>query len=259
MTILDEIVGYKKKEVEEKKQLENTRELEKSIYFERKTLPLTDFLAYPGKSGIIAEYKKKSPSRGIINDKAKVEDITVGYTNAGASGLSVLTDSRYFGGSNQDLIKAREINSLPILRKDFIINEYQVIETKSIGADVVLLIAAGLKIKQVKELAKLAGSLNMQVILEVHKVEELGYLNEFIDIIGVNNRNLKDFTVDINTSVVISGEISDDFFKISESGIDSPDTIKKLKNCGYRGFLIGEMFMMNDNPVLAFERFVKSM
>ncbi len=259
MTILDEIAEYKKIEVKENKQLKDISKLEKSKYFERNTLPLTDFLTNPGKSGIIAEYKKRSPSKGIINEKAKIEDVTVGYTNAGASGLSVLTDSRYFGGSNQDLTKARELNYLPILRKDFLIHEYQVIEAKSIGADVVLLIAAVLKIKQTKELARLANSLNMQVILEVHKIEELDFLNEFIDIVGVNNRDLKDFTVDINTSATLSKGIPGDFIKISESGIDSPEIIIKLKNYGFHGFLIGEKFMMDDNPATAFERFVKNL
>ncbi len=257
MTILNEIIEYKKREIEGKRNTDDVKKLEESKYFERKPLSLTDYLADPGKSGIIAEFKKKSPSKGIINEKAEAGAITAGYTKHGASGLSVLTDLKYFGGSNQDLIKARELNCIPILRKDFIISEYQVIEAKSIGADAVLLIAAALTATKVNELARLADLLMMQIILEVHNIEELDCLNEFIDIVGVNNRNLKDFSVDINTSVVLSDKIDKEFVKISESGIDSPEVIKELRKYNYQGFLIGEQFMMYDDPVLAFKRFVE--
>jgi indole-3-glycerol phosphate synthase len=155
------------------------------------------------------------------------------------------------------LIKTRELNLLPILRKDFTIDEYQVVEAKSIGADVILLIAAVLNVRQAKALARLAVSLNMQVLLEVHDDKELDYLNEFINVVGVNNRNLKDFSLDINTSCRLSEKIPADFIKISESGIASPEDIMKLKDYGYQGFLIGENFMKNDDPVKSFERFVK--
>ncbi len=259
MTILDEIVEYKKKEFAGRLKLNDIKDLEKSKYFESETLPLTRFLTDTTRTGIIAEYKKKSPSRGIINEKAKVEDVTVGYAACGASALSVLTDSKYFGGSNLDLIKARELNSIPILRKDFIINEYQVIETKSTGADALLLIAAALTISQAKKLARLADSLKMQVILEVHNIEELDFINEFIHIVGVNNRNLKDFSVDINTSVVLSKKIAPGFVKISESGIISAKTIRKLQEYDYQGFLIGERFMIDDDPVMAFKRFAEEL
>ena len=210
-----------------------------------------------GKSGIIAEYKRKSPSSGVINEKVKIEDVTVGYVSAGASGLSILTDSKYFGGDNDDLIKARELNTVPILRKDFTINEYQIIETKSIGADVDLLIAAILDIKHARELARIANSLDMQVLMEIHEEKELDFLNEFVNIVGVNNRNLKNFTVDINTSYKLSEKIPPEFIKISESGIVNPEDIMKLKDYGYQGFLIGENFMKDDDPVKSFERFVK--
>ncbi|UCH12999.1 MAG: indole-3-glycerol-phosphate synthase TrpC, partial [Bacteroidales bacterium] len=166
MTILEEIAGHKRKEVEHNKLLYDFNKLEKSKYFRRECLSLTDFLLDDSKSGIIAEYKRKSPSSGIINDKVKVEDVTTGYAAAGASGLSILTDSKYFGGDNNDLTRARDLNTVPILRKDFTIDEYQVVEAKSIGADVILLIAAILGIRHAREMARLANSLNMQVLLE---------------------------------------------------------------------------------------------
>ena len=257
MTILEEIAGYKRKEVESNKLLADFRELEKSKYFSRETLPLTEFLLDGKKSGIIAEYKRKSPSSGIINEKARIEDVTVGFTSAGASGLSILTDYKYFGGDNNDLIKARELNLLPILRKDFIIDEYQIVESKSVGADVILLIAAILGIKYARQLAKLAVTLNMQVLLEIYQEKELDFLNEYVNVVGVNNRNLKDFSVDITNSYDLSEKIPSEFIKISESGITSPEDIRKLRDYGYSGFLIGENFMKNDDPVKSFESFVK--
>jgi indole-3-glycerol phosphate synthase len=256
MTILEEIAGHKRKEVEISKLLKDYNKLEKGKYFKTEPLLLTEFLLDNKKKGIIAEYKRKSPSSGIINEKARIEDVTVGYTSAGASGLSILTDNRYFGGTNDDLIKARELNTLPILRKDFTVDEYQIVESKSIGADVILLIAAILDKKQAKELARLAASLGMQVILEIHKIKELDYLNEYINIVGVNNRDLKNFTVDINISYNLSARIPAEFIKISESGIGSPGEIKKLRDYGYHGFLIGELFMENDDPVKSFEKFM---
>jgi indole-3-glycerol phosphate synthase len=257
MTILEEIAAYKRKEAEENRFRNDIRELEKSKYFRRVSLSLSGSLLDSGKSGIIAEYKRKSPSAGIINDRARIEDVTTGYANAGAAALSVLTDSKYFGGDNNDLKKARELNSLPLLRKDFTVDEYQVVEAKSIGADVILLIAAILDIRTAKILAKLAASLNMQVILEIHKEKELDFINEHINIVGVNNRNLEDFSVNISASLELAEKIPSEFIKISESGITSPNDIKNLREHGYNGFLIGERFMKDDDPVKSFESFVK--
>jgi indole-3-glycerol phosphate synthase len=259
MTILEEIAAYKRKEVKANKHLNDVRELEKSKYFRRVPLMLTDFLLDDNKSGIITEYKRKSPSSGIINDKARVEDVTTGYTYGGASGLSILTDNKFFGGNNNDLIKTREINSLPILRKDFTIDEYQVVEAKSIGADVILLIASILNIRHARELARLAVSLNMQVLLEIHEENELDFVSEYVNIVGVNNRNLKDFSVDITTSLELSEKIPSEFIKISESGISSPEDIRKLRDHGYNGFLIGERFMKDDDPAKSFDNFVKEL
>jgi indole-3-glycerol phosphate synthase len=259
MKILEEIAGHKRKEVERSKLLNDYKKLEKGKYFRREPLLLTEFLLDDKKKGIIAEYKRKSPSSGIINEKVRIQDVTVGYASAGASGLSVLTDNKYFGGTNDDLIKARELNMLPILRKDFTVDEYQIVEAKSIGADAILLIAAILNKKQIKELTELAVSLGMQVIFEIHDIKELDYLNEYINIVGVNNRNLKDFAVDINISYSLSEKIPAEFIKISESGIASPEDIKKLRDYGYNGFLIGESFMKNDDPVKSFEKFIKEL
>ncbi len=259
MTILEEIALHKRKEVESNRLLNDYKKLEKSKYFKRESLLLTEYLLDDRKTGIIPEYKRKSPSSGIINEKARIEDVTVGYANAGASGLSILTDERYFGGNGDDLTRARELIMLPILRKDFTVDEYQIVEAKALGADVILLIAAILNKKQVREFARLAVSLGMQVILEIHQIRELDYLNQYISITGVNNRNLKDFTVDIKISYSLSERIPSEFMRISESGLVSPEDIRKLKDCGYQGFLMGEIFMKNNDPVKSFEIFVKEL
>lgn len=259
MTILEEIVAFKRNEVRDSKSKAPIKILEKSPLFERGAIPLTTFLKDPVKSGIVAEFKRKSPSKGVINDKVVPEIVTKGYANAGASGLSVLTDNNYFGGTKEDLIKVREVNEIPILRKDFTIDEYQIVEAKAIGADVILLIAAGLSKKETLEFAKLAKSLNLQVILEVHDEKELSHLNQYIDILGVNNRNLKTFEVDIRVSIDLVKKIPGDFLKISESGISSPDSIKSLKDHGYDGFLIGENFMKKEDPSKAFSEFVNEL
>ena len=259
MTILEEIAEHKRKEVESNKLLNDFNKLEKGKYFKNEPLRLTEFLLDDKKQGIIAEYKRKSPSSGIINERARIENVTVGYASAGASGLSILTDNKYFLGTNNDLIKARELNMLPILRKDFTVDEYQIVEAKSIGADAILLIAAILNKKQIKELSILSVSLGMQVIFEIHNIKELDYLNEYINIVGVNNRNLRDFTIDINISYSLSEKIPAEFIKISESGITSSEDIRKLRDCGYNGFLIGENFMKDDDPVKSFEKFIKGL
>jgi indole-3-glycerol phosphate synthase len=257
MTILDEIISHKRLEVEKARTRKSLSSLEKSKYFSRDTLSLKDYLLNPEKTGIIAEFKRKSPSKGIINAEATLEEVVTGYFRSGASALSILTDQEFFGGSATDLTRARMLSPIPILRKDFTISEYQVAEAKSIGADAVLLIAAALSKKETRDLARFARSLHLQVLLEVHNSEELGHINEFIDIVGVNNRDLKTFTVDIERSVQLAGEIPAGIVKISESGITSPLVLKKLRGCGYQGFLIGESFMRMPEPAQAFFDFVK--
>ena len=259
MTILEEIIAYKMTEVKKLKARVPFRKLEQSESFEREVLSLTKYLADAAKKTIIAEFKRKSPSKGMINEHTVPEEVTKGYEEGGASGISVLTDHRFFGGSSEDLIRTRKVISIPVLRKDFTIDEYQVIESKAIGADAILLIAACLSHQKLKDLARTAKSLCLQVIMEVHESSELSHINEYVDIIGVNNRDLKTFQVDINTSVEIIKQIPSEFMTISESGIDSTEDIKKLRESGYDGFLIGEYFMKEKDPVKAFIEFVREL
>ena len=257
MTILDQIILNKKQEVEALKKQFTIADLEKREFFGRKVLSFKDFLL--NRSGVIAEFKRKSPSKGIINATADVAETTLAYNNAGASALSVLTDEQFFGGSNENLLKARRVNEIPVLRKDFIIDEFQIVEAKSIGADIILLIASNLEIKQCLTLAKFAKNLGLNVLLEVHNKEELKFINEFVDAVGVNNRNLNTFTVDVNTSLNLVKDIPNDFLKISESGIYKPETIKMLKSAGFQGFLIGENFMREANPGEACKKFIEEL
>jgi len=248
MDILNKIIDYKRTEVAQRKALVPIKKLEQSIYFRAPCISMKRYLQRPDKSGIIAEFKRKSPSKGDINPYVSVEKVTIGYMQAGASALSVLTDTHFFNGKNEDLLEARKYNFCPILRKDFVIDEYQIIEARSIGADVVLLIAECLDRGRIKDLAKQAKMLGMEVLLEVHSADQLGKVNEYIDLVGVNNRNLNDFSVDIQTSINLFAEIPNDFVKISESGINDPNVIVKLKEVGFQGFLIGEYFMKADEP-----------
>ena len=257
MTILDKIIANKKMELSSLKRSTSLDVLEKSKFFTRNTISLGESILNGGKTGIIAEFKRKSPSKGIINSHASAVDVAAGYFREGASGVSVLTDSKYFGGSSADLTAVRENNLFPVLRKDFIIDEYQVIESKAIGADAILLIASVLNKKEIFDMSHLARSIGLEVLLEIHEQNELEMVNQYVNFIGVNNRNLKTFEVDIHTSEEIAGKIPGDFLKISESGISSPAVIKILRQCGYNGFLIGESFMCTPDPVKAFSGFVK--
>jgi len=259
MTILENIIEHKKKELPEKIKKTSLERLKEQPGFFRKTVSLTQALLNPERTGIIAEFKRRSPSKGILNQHSTIEEVTTGYFRAGASAISVLTDSAFFGGSTEDLMRTREINPIPILRKDFIIHEYQVIESKAMGADAILLIAAVLDKAKIKQLAALARSLHLQVILEIHESSELKMADENISVIGVNNRDLRDFSVDINRSVKMYPLIPREFLKISESGINSPLALKSLQACGYNGFLIGENFMSDPDPATAFADFVKQL
>ena len=257
MTILDKIVRRKKEEVALAKQLVAVRQLEAGLHFNRDPYVFKDFLLDEGRTGIIAEFKRRSPSKGIINDQVKVEEVTRAYAAAGASALSVLTDTDFFGGHTDDLLAARAVNEIPVLRKDFMIDEYQVLEAKALGADIILLIAAILTPAEIKKLSALAKSLGLNVLLEVHNLEELERsICKDLDAIGVNNRNLADFTVNIQTSFDLVNRIPNEFLKISESAISAPQTIKELKSAGFNGFLIGESFMKTGNPGQAMQDFV---
>jgi indole-3-glycerol phosphate synthase len=257
--ILKQIVENKKKEIELKKVAIPLSVLEKEPYMNRKVISLRKQLEQESQTGIIAEFKRQSPSKGIINATAKVEETTYGYIKAGASALSVLTDNQFFGGSIEDLINARKANNCPILRKEFIIDPYQVIESRSIGADAILLIAAILSPAQTKELARLAKSLGLEVLLEVHTLEELNRINEFVDMVGVNNRNLNDFNVSTDRSILLYDHIPSNYLKVSESGITSPSILLTLKEKGYKGFLMGERFMREPLPEAACEQFIKEL
>lgn len=260
MNILDKIVLNKKAEVAEAKKNISIRELESSALFNRTTYSFKEFLTAPDRTGIIAEFKRRSPSKGIINDKVSVEAVTTAYAAAGASALSVLTDKDFFMGTKTDLHNARQVNQIPILRKDFMIDEFQVIEAKSLGADIILLIAAILTPQEIDALAKQAKNLGLNVLLEVHNREELERsINPNLDAIGVNNRNLADFTVSVETSYKLAEHIPTEFMKISESAISDPETIKGLKKAGFNGFLIGENFMKQADPGAAMAEFVKAL
>ncbi len=257
MDILEKIIAHKLIEVENRKALFPEKLLEKSVYFEGKTVSFKKYLLREDMSGIIAEFKRKSPSKGVINSHAKVERTTIGYMQAGASALSILTDTEFFGGKNEDLTEARKYNFCPVLRKDFIIDEYQIIEAKSIGADAILLIAAALEPQKLKDLAAFAKGLGLEVLMEVHNQEELeNNLSEHLDVVGVNNRNLKTFETSIEVSKGLASLIPDDFVKISESGINDPEAIKDLRAYGYKGFLIGETFMKTARPEVTAKEFI---
>lgn len=258
MNILDQIIASKKREVQLKKGIIPIQQLEDSVLFERKSISLVHHLSN-SLSGIIAEHKRRSPSKSIINHSNSVEEIVKSYENGGASGISILTDSHYFGGSLDDLILARATTQLPLLRKDFIINEYQIIEAKAFGADVILLIAAVLSRDEIKRLSELAKSLQLEVLLEVHNQEELKKsVMPSLDLIGVNNRNLKTFEVNLNYSKQLSEHIPSEFIKISESGIDSAEAVSELKSYGFQGFLMGEYFMKSENPENELNEFIKN-
>ena len=257
MNILDKIIAHKKKEVAEQQANVPVGELVKSPNFQRPTLSLSAALRRPGQAGIIAEHKRKSPSKGIINANVTVEEVTTGYVRAGASALSVLTDEQFFGGKNEDLIIARGLNEVPILRKDFTISEYQIIEARSIGADAILLIAAVLTPAEVRQLSSFARSLGLETLLEIHDHSELGHICDTVDAVGVNNRNLADFSVDVQRSLDLATLIPDGFVKISESGLSDPSTVLELRAAGFQGFLIGERFMKKANPGDACKDFIK--
>ena len=255
MNILEQIVEYKRKEVDNRKREVSIQELETGRFFERSTLSLRKSILDNKKTGIIAEYKRKSPSKGIINNRNSVEAVTKAYSGYGASGISVLTDHHFFGGSLDDLISARD-NGVPLLRKDFTVDEYQVIEAKAYGADVILLIAACLSSQRVKELAEEAKKLQLEVLLELHDETELDHICDAVDLVGVNNRNLKTFEVNLEHSIRLAEKIDDKFIKVAESGINDVKNINYLKQYGFKGFLIGEYFMKQESPMQAFKDFV---
>lgn len=257
MNILDQIIAAKRTEVAERLALAPVKELERYAFFERPVVSFSKAIADPGKKGLVAEFKRKSPSEGFINEHADAQHITSAYAAAGASALSVLTDTHYFGGSSSDIAAARKNGHIPILRKEFIVDEYQVFEAKAMGADAILLIAAALTTKEVLLLALRAKSLQLEVLLELHGLEELDRINPYVDVVGVNNRNLSTFQTSLQNSVDLYPYLPAELFKVSESGIHTPADIHMLKAVGYDGFLIGTAFMKQKDPGAAFLQFIQ--
>lgn len=259
MSILEKIVKDKRREVVLKKAVIPVSQLEASIFFEKPAYSLSAALRKE-KYGIIAEHKRRSPSKAVINHSFSVEEVVKGYETAGIAGVSVLTDGKYFGGSLDDLLLARASAKLPVLRKEFIIDAYQILEAKAYGADAILLIAAVLSRSQIKDLSELAKSLGLEVLLEVHDEEELKKsLMPSLDMIGVNNRNLKTFEVSLETSKSLAETIPNEFVKVSESGISSVEHLVDLETYGFQGFLIGEEFMKTSDAGKAAAEFVEKL
>jgi indole-3-glycerol phosphate synthase len=258
--ILDQIISAKHLEVAGRKVKSPSRAFEKSPDFIRRPLSLRNALLRDDSDGIIAEFKRRSPSKGVINASGSVQRTTMGYVRAGASALSILTDEEFFGGSLSDLLEAREFNECPILRKEFIVDEYQILEAKSIGADAILLIASVLDAKTMKAFCGLAHSLGLEVLMEIHNEEEFRlHENAQVDMIGINNRDLQTFKVDLDTSRRLSSLLPKSSVKISESGIESPEAIVDLMHEGFSGFLIGQFFMEKPVPEEAAADFIREL
>lgn len=258
MNILEQIIADKYKEVAHKKSITSIPDYEQMPLFAGDRKSLRQSLLSQSATGIIAEFKRKSPSKGIINANADVASVTEAYAQF-AAGISVLTDEPYFGGANDDIIKARETVNIPLLRKDFMVDEHQLYEARAIGADVILLIAAALSKQQTKQLAQKAKELELEVLLEVHDEDELGHLCEGVTMVGVNNRNLKTFEVNISTSLDLVHKLPKELPAVAESGISEINTIVTLRNAGFKGFLIGETFMKHADPSVAFRQFANQL
>ena len=258
MSILDDIISFKRQEVEKRKKDVGLDELEKREFFSREIISLKQSLLDEARTGIIAEFKRRSPSKGIINNAADVNKVTTAYVQGGASALSILTDEYFFGGSESDLLRAR-MHEIPILRKDFIVDKYQLVESRAMGADVILLIAACLSPKEVRDLAAFAKELELEVLLELHGENELAHMCDEIDLVGINNRNLKTFEVDIERSLAMANKIPAGKIRIAESGISKIENIKLFREHGFKGFLMGEHFMKQADPGRAFEEFVSKL
>lgn len=254
--ILDDIIAKRKQTVKQLKTVIPIGMWETMPLFTRETISLKDSLSNEKLNGIIAEFKRASPSKGVINDTTNIFEVVNNYQQYGACGISILTEPIFFNGSNDDVLSVAGSLKVPILRKDFIFEEYQLLESKAIGSDVILLIAACLLPKEVKRLAGYAKNIGLEVLLEIHNEEELQHICNDVDIVGVNNRNLKTFEVSIDTSLQLINKIPTGKMIIAESGISNVETIVTLKEAGFKGFLIGETFMKESDPGKAFKNFV---
>lgn len=258
--ILEEIVATKRLEVERQKAVFSSfdlyRQAEMAIELRPHCNPMSTILRNSA-TGIIAEFKRRSPSKGWIKEDGRPELIPHSYAQNGAAALSILTDEPYFGGRMDFIQTARPLVPwTPILRKDFIIDEYQLFQARIIGADAVLLIAADLTVNECKMLARTAHELGLQTLLEIHTEAELDYVGHNIDMVGVNNRNLGTFHTDVENSYRLAAQLPKDFVLVSESGISDPKTVRELREAGFRGFLIGETFMKTENPGRALYDFI---
>lgn len=258
MTILDQIISDKKLEVKARKEVVTEDHLQKQVAGMAKGRSLKQALI-ESPTGIISEFKRKSPSKGYIHLDANVEDVVGAYQTSGCAGVSVLTDFHHFGGTVGDFRKARAILDVPMIRKDFIIDPYQVYESKLLGADVILLIASALTLDEVYDLGALAHELGMETLLEIHDAIELEYINRYTDMVGVNNRNLGTFVTDVQVSLNLIHQIPASYVKVSESGIGNPQTVFKLREAGYQGFLMGENFMKEKYPGISLSQFIQAL
>lgn len=256
--ILEEIIAHKQLEIDLQKKAISEELLINNC---NEPMPRVSMRASLAASpyGIIAEFKRRSPSKGWIKEEGQAALIPPAYEAAGASALSILTDEKFFGGNLKDIHDARPRVQLPILRKDFIIDEYQLYQARIVGADAVLLIAAALTREQCKALAAKAHELELEVLLEIHSEQELEYVHENIDMVGVNNRNLGTFHTDVENSFRLAEKLPADMLLVSESGISNPETVKQLRAAGFRGFLIGENFMKTPDPGAALQAFIKDL
>ena len=255
--ILSEIIANKRFEVDLQKQTISLEQLQEGIGDIPMARSMKQALS-SSSSGIIAEFKRRSPSKGWIKQDACPEEIIPSYVAAGASALSILTDEKFFGGSLKDIRTVRPLVDIPILRKDFIIDEYQLYQAKIVGADAVLLIAAALEKDKCQQLTEQAHVLGLEVLLEIHSTEELSYINKDVDMVGINNRNLGTFITDIKNSFRLAGQLPQDTVLVSESGISNPEVVKQLQANGFRGFLIGETFMRTPQPGETLQSFIQS-
>ena len=281
MDILSEITDYKRIEVELQKQAVSPEQLREQVrdLMENSPAPRRSMKRALASSpaGIIAEFKRRSPSKGWIYETAKADEIPAAYEAAGASAISILTDEKFFGGSLRDIRTARLLVDIPILRKDFIIDEYQLLQARIAGADAVLLIAACLTQEECADLTARAHALGLEVLLEIHSPRELAYISKDVDMVGVNNRNLGTFVTDVENSFRIAGQLRQTIagvrnvpdaqdssdnprnlpLLVSESGISHPETICRLRTAGFRGFRIGETFMKTPQPGDALKGFIQ--
>jgi len=257
MNILEKIIIHKKNEIGEAKTLNSIAYFEQQTLFNQKCASLKEKIKQQ-KFGVIAELKRKSPSKGWLHKNLNFEATAKAYEKSGAVALSVLTDEEFFGGKLAYLKQVKTLVEVPLLRKDFIVDEYQLYQAKAFGADIVLLIAAALSIEATKNLSVKAKQLGLEILLEVHNENELDHINEYVDFVGVNNRNLSTFEVSIETSLKLANKIPNGFVKVSESGITNAEEIKQLKDAGYELFLIGEHFMKNEQPGLACESLIET-